>query len=210
MTTSHQPSRTALSRSLRSKRRDRGHLWAVARRSHCNRVVLALSTLGTLSATSCIVADAPEYGSPQRSPIFMFEPVPTNPASVQLLTRDMEPKAFGATIRSEDAGEQIVATFFIDYKHAGERLLATYVLQPYTLEQERKIQRYVTPSREFSTINTCHTITLLVTHYTSWDQENTRFVGPTEDLASVTWFVSYEDDGSTVVSKCPSAANEIP
>jgi hypothetical protein len=175
------------------------------------RGVLALATLAPLPATGCIVADAPEYGSPQRSSIFIYQPVPPNPGSLQLLTRDQEPKPYGATVRSEDAAEQIVALYFVDYKHTSERLLASYFMPPYTFEQERTISRSLTPSRDFVGLaNGCHTITLVVTHYSSWDQDSQKVVGPPEDTAGVTWFVSVDDDGSALLSKCPSASNETP
>src|SRR5690348_3149900 len=135
MTRREPSARTALSHSFGSKSNDLGHLWAVARQSHWLRAVLALSALTPLSATGCIVADAPDYGSPQRSSILMYNPVPTNPASLQALTRnDPSPTAYGATTKSEDAGEQFVAIYVVDYKHANERFLDTYVMPAYTFE----------------------------------------------------------------------------
>lgn len=173
--------------------------------------MLALSTLAALETTGCIVADAPEYGSPSRSPISIFNPDP-NPGSVQLLTRQPIPpsKAFGATVKSEDAGEQIFAALFLDYKHEGERKFDSQVLQPLTIEQERNVRFVLTPSSDFPESNPCHTITLLITHLSSWDQFTNQFTGPADDLASVTWFVTIDDDGTTPIARCPSTANEMP
>jgi len=170
--------------------------------------VLALSTLSPLGITGCLVAEAPEYGSPQRSPIFMFNVKP-NTGSLQELNRMQVSVPFGATVRSEDAGEQIVATFFFDYKHADERS-DSWVLPPLTIEQDRDITFHVTPSRDFQETNTCHTITLMVTHLSSWDQIAKRFKGPPEDLASATWFISVNDEGITLVKDCPTASTESP
>lgn len=174
--------------------------------------MLALSTLAALQTTGCIVADAPDYGSPSRSPIFMYNPVPNNPGSVQLLTRQPIPPtvAFGASVKSEDAGEQIFAALFFDYKHEGERKFDSRVLPPLTIETERLVSFVITPSRDFPMAKTCHTITLLVTHLSSWDQVNNKLTGPVEDQASVTWFASVDDDGTTPVASCPTSATETP
>lgn len=168
--------------------------------------------LATLSATGCIVADAPEYGSPQRSPIYMFLPVPTTPAALkQLSSNDTSSTAFGATLKSEDANEQIVVNFIVDYTQKNQRFLDSQVLQPYTFERDRPVAYHVTVARDFpQSANTCHSITLLATHYTSWDQGTKQFTGPQEDLSTMTWFVAIDDDGSTLLSKCPSASNEPP
>jgi len=181
----------------------------MARRSHWKLGVLALSTLATLSTTGCIVADAPNYSAPQRSPIFLFNPRPT-PGSLQFLTREpADPVAFGATVRSEDAGEQLYAVLYFDYKHEGEYVHDETPLQPLTIEQERPIAFYVAGSRTFLQPKTCHTVTLMVMHLSSYDQQTNQFKGPPDDLASVTWFASVDDDGTILLKDCPTAAGEL-
>jgi hypothetical protein len=183
----------------------------MARTSHWKAIVVALSTLGTLSTTGCIVADAPDYGAPQRSPIFLFNPHPT-PGSLQFLTlKPAEPIAFGATIKSEDAGEQLASVLYFDYKHKNERVYDENVpLPPLTIEQERPVTFYVDGSHSFLEPKTCHTVTLMVMHLSSYNQETNQFEGPADDRASVTWFASMDDDGTTLVQDCPTAAGELP
>src|SRR6185369_13129761 len=149
---------------------------------------------------------------PSRSPIFMFHPIPSNPGSVQPLSRkDPLSVAFGATVKSEDAGEQIFTALFFNYKHVGERKYDSQVLKAQTIEQERQIIFNITPSRDFPAVpvNTCLTITLLVTHLSSWDQSTNQFKGPVDDLASVTWFATIDDDGGALVVNCPTPSTEI-
>jgi hypothetical protein len=183
----------------------------MARRSHWKLGVLALSTFATLSTTGCIVADAPDYGAPQRSPIFMFNPHPA-PGSLQFLTREpADPVEFGATIKSEDAGEQLASVLYFDYKHRGEHVYDENIpLPPLTIEQERPVKFYVDGSRSFLEPKTCHTVTLMVMHLSSYDQETNQFKGPPDDRASVTWFASVDDDGTILLKDCPTAAGELP
>jgi hypothetical protein len=212
-----QRSRTALSHLSRSTTASGGHLCGMARRSHgsgSSVLVSALLSLASLSGTGCIVADPPDYGPAQRSPIFMYNPSP-NPYSLQVLSRTSTgspPVAptvrFGATVRSEDAGEQLVALCYFDYKHANSAYIFPKVLPPLTLEDERQIAFDITPNRDLEP--GCHTVTIMVMHYSSWNQDAATFQGPPDDLAQETWFVSVDDgpDGTFKVKDCPLSTAE--
>lgn len=208
--------RTALSHLGPSVTAIGGHLCEMARRSQGRLLVSALLSLASLSGTGCIVADPPDYGPAQRSSIFMYNPHP-NPWSLQVLSRTptgsppVSPIVqFGMTVRSEDAGEQIVALRYFDYNHTGLEgpKVKPLVLPPLTLEQERNIAFDVTPKSDLQP--GCHTITIMVMHYSSWNQVTGKFEGPPEDLAQETWFVSVDDtpDGSIKVDDCPLSITE--
>jgi hypothetical protein len=206
--------RTALSHPSRTTTANSRHLCKMARRSQGSVLVAALLSLASLSGTGCIVAEPPDYGPAQRSPIFMYNPFP-NPYSLQVLKQastGTPPVSttvrFGATVRSEDAGEQIVALCYFDYNHAGSSYIFPKVLPPLTLEDERQIAFDITPSRDLGV--GCHTITIIVMHYSSWNQDAAKFDGPPDDLAQETWFVSVDDgpDGSIKVQDCPLSTAE--
>jgi len=214
MKSTGQRARTALSHLGRSRTANSGHLCEMARRSQGRVLVSALLALASLSGTGCIVADPPDYGPAQRSPIFLYNPFP-NPYSLQVMSRTATGSPspsptvrFSVTVRSEDAGEQIVALCYFDYKHAGSSYIFPKVLPALTLEDERQIAFDITPNRDLEP--GCHTITFLVMHYSSWNQDTFTFQGPPEDLAQQTWFASVDDgpDGTVEVKDCPLSTAE--
>ena len=216
MKSTGQRARTALSHLGLSTTANRARLCNLARTSQGSvgsALAPALISLAALVSTSCIVAEPPDYGPAQRSPIFMYNPHP-NPWSLQVLSRTATgspPVAptvtFGVTVRSEDAGEQLVALRYIDYNH-GSAYPVPRVLPPLTLEDERQIPFDITPQRDLD--EGCHTVTIMVMHYSSWNQDTARFEGPPEDLAQETWFVSVDDgpEGSIKVKDCPLSTAE--
>ncbi|HEX5101031.1 MAG TPA: hypothetical protein VFV94_16085 [Polyangiaceae bacterium] len=173
----------------------------------------ALLSLASLSGTGCIVAEPPDYGPAQRSPIFMYNPHP-NPWSVQVLSRlstGNPPVStivpFGATVRSEDAGEQLVALRYLDYQH-GAQFPISKLLAPATLEDERQIVFDIIPSRDFP-LGGCHSITIMAMHLSSYNQDAGKFDGPPEDLAQESWIVSVDNvDGTFRVADCPLSTAE--
>jgi len=187
----------------------------MARRSQGKLLVSALLLFASLSETGCIVAEPPDYGPAQRSSIFMYSPRP-NPWSLQVLSRTptgsppvAQTVKLGVTVRSEDAGEQLVALRYIDYNHTLTPQVDPRVLPPLTFDQERQIAFDITPRADLP-VPGCHTITIMAMHYSSWNQATKKFEGPPEDLAQETWFVSVDDtpDGTIKVQDCPLSSTE--
>ncbi len=173
--------------------------------------LVALVTLAPLALTGCIIAEAPDYGNTPRSPVFMSQPFP-NPGSLQVLSTQSPSgtTSFQVTVRSEDAGDDLVSALYGDYKHTGEFLYNWHIHPPQTFEQERHITYPVSPADPRFIDRPCHTITLMVMHFDSWDQTKSEPKASSDDLASMTWFVSIDDDGSATLKECPTSSSETP
>src|SRR6478735_10198698 len=136
---------TRLSRRIRDMREISG-VFGLARRS-----------LGLLSvmlfSQSCIVADPPEYRSPQQTrPVLnMYSAVPpaTHTLVVSSQVQNNPPTAFTVQVRSEDAGEDLRALFFLDYQLPGQSKLVGLPIPASTYDNvNRNIKWPWTPSKD--------------------------------------------------------------
>jgi hypothetical protein len=181
----------------------------MARRSQGKAAVVAVA-LAAVFSSGCIVAEAPDYGPSQRTPIYLSEPHPT-PSNLQVLVTGPVGIAFGVTVRSEDAGEDIVSVMYVDYKHAGTRqsVLEKHHHPASTFDNPRPITYPVTAMDFNGRDGVCHSLTLMVMHESGWDDDNDVPLGSPSDLATMTWFTSVNDMGSPL-SSCPTTSTEIP
>ncbi len=173
--------------------------------------VLAVAPL--LSA--CLIPEAPEYGAPEKTPIFIInDTIRPNPRELLRLsvTGDEASHAFGFKVRSEDANEEVVAALYVDYKHEGGDLVLDVNFDPLTFNQERSISLFLTLPDPGVKSPACHTVTLMVLHESGWDDFKKEIIGTPSDLASVTWFVSLEELGKdpAPLSSCPNIATSDP
>lgn len=184
------------------------HLRGLARRSQASAFVCALLLLAPLFTTGCIIAEAPEYGEPQRTPIFMSDPTPS-PANLQVLLNTQPfPTAFTVTVRSEDAGDRLHSALYVDYKQrtpVKQSLVEHHSHPASTFSNPRPITYLVSPNSLFFLGAVCHSLTLMVMHESSWDDAALAPKGAPEDLAQMTWFVSVNDlNQNTLLSSCPT------
>jgi hypothetical protein len=164
--------------------------------------MLAL-VVGSLSATGCLIAEAPSYGAPRRTvPVIGdVNPLP----SLFLNVRTGERLPFTMNVRSEDAGESLVAVWVVDYEHPREvRLGPTKEVPPLAADQPKLLGCDFIPNALVT--KGCHSLTLLVMHKSSYD---IFALGPTDrgledDVAAITWFVNVENDGSDTPVSCPT------
>jgi len=171
-------------------------------------VILTVSLAAALS-TGCIIPEAPEYGAPRQTPIFIDpNSIRPNPGNLlHLVNSSGNDVTFQMGIRSEDAGEGLQQVLFIDYKHNGLDYYDQPV-EPGTLDKVRTIAEHFTlPDGRIQP--GCHTFTLMVMHESGWSRENRQIIGAPPDLASVTWFASMDDPGTQLLSDCPDAASEV-
>jgi hypothetical protein len=186
------------------------HFQVMARTSQGRAAVFAIA-LSPVFASGCIVAEAPDYGPSQRTPIYLSEPHPT-PSNLQILTNTTTPMgiAFGVTVRSEDAGEDIVSVMYIDYKHGPVRqsILDKHHHPASTFDNPRPITYPATVSDFAGHDGVCHSLTLMVMHESGWSEDEDVPIGSPSDLATMTWFTSVNDMGSPL-SSCPMTATEI-
>jgi hypothetical protein len=163
--------------------------------------------------SACLIPEAPEYGAPEKSPIFIInDTISPNPRNLLSLTvsTDNRSHAFSFKIRSEDANEEVVAVLYIDYKHKLGQFIDDRNYPPVTFNEPRTISLDLTvPDPRFETPG-CHTVTLMVLHKSGWDDGKREVIGTPDDLASVTWFVSLERPGvpPAQLSACPNQATQ--
>lgn len=170
-----------------------------------------------LSAQSCIVADPPEYRAPGRTrPVLnMYSAVPTATQAlvVDISTSSNSATKFSVKVRSEDAGEPLRASFFLDYQikqnlpdQRGEVLLVSKLIPASTYDNDGRSFDYTwTPAGTQG----CHFLTLVVAHRDTFKTDDEAHLDPRyadDDAALVTWttnVVKSVADGSTLAN-CPS------
>ncbi len=106
-------------------------------------------------------------------------------------------------LRSEDAGEELLAQVFVDRgvpqkeNPRGFREIAPGRLD----DGERPID---IPVDVVVTDPDCHSLTMVVTHKSNLDEKNQP--KKDDDTAVLTWWVNVDDDeGKTLMGECPSS-----
>ena len=171
---------------------------------------LAIMTL----VTSCIVADPPQFTDPLQTPpeLDVYRTLP--PLNQVLVVKTGQMVPLTVPLRSEDAGEDLTAYFYLDYGTVGSTQLNVQTISAST---------YNGPPREVSTIwtvtlqkpntpsaPTCHVLSLLVAHQNSFQKvPDATKLDPDKakvDAAFVQWWVNANpaDDMTTTLVNCPS------
>jgi hypothetical protein len=166
--------------------------------------MLAL-VLGSLSGTGCLIAEAPTYGAPRRTVPVIDDLSVTPPPSLFLYIQAGARQEFNMTVRSEDAGESLIAAWVVDYGHPMRAipLGATQEVPPRPADQPKTLTPYFVPNGLVT--KGCHSLTLLVMHHSSYN-DVTR--SPYEDVAdddvaAITWFIDVETMGGGEPVPCP-------
>ena len=168
-----------------------------------------LPALGlSLSATGCLVAEAPEYGPPeQRPPVINTQSIAPSPYEVLVFQPDSSSKPINVPVRSEDAGERLQGTLWVDWEVPG-RTPAYVWDEPVPASSFDDVSR----SWDFSFLpdrrveRGCgHTLTLLLMHDSNYDSGN-KVPKPKVDwdIASVTWQLNVFPKDASVIEPCPS------
>lgn len=192
----------------------------MARRSQ-SKFGVALVPLVACLTTGCIIPDAPDYGQPHQTPIFIspnqITPPPGDILSID--STDDKDLSFSVLVRSEDAGEELVSALFADYKHS-TKYLDNQSFPPSTIGVEHPVSNLLDlPDGNLrKTVNgvivpSCHTITMLVMRASEWDRKLRLPIGAPTDMASITWFARVDDTDPGNPGKladCPSSGSESP
>lgn len=197
----------------------RGHLRSVARPSQYAPWMLSLASL---LATGCIVPDAPEYGSPTETPIFVqAASISPDPRSVlHIMNEPPNVLQVSFVVQSEDLPDDgIVSAIYVDYKHqGGQRIDHKGPLTAYTFDQPRTISwRVPLPISELPKVTDddpvgCHIITVIVLHQKGWDEDNNQQIGTPPDLAAVSWLAAVNDENGAIpvdLSSCPDVSTTM-
>lgn len=162
-----------------------------------------------LVAESCIVADPPEYRAPvQTRPVLnMYSAVPTATQALVLTTMPVSTTKFTVQVRSEDAGEDLRALFFLDYQLPTQRKLVSKVIPASTYDNTgRNFQADYVPVPK--TDKGCHFLSLVVAHTSSFlntiddDRLDPRYAN--DDAAIATWTINVDPPSDGSLQDCPS------
>ena len=165
---------------------------------------------------SCIVADPPEYRDPvQTRPLLdAYKAVPITQQVLLAYTADTVGIPISVPVRSEDAGEDLLAHFYLDYGTLPQPGISLG-------EQPLRVQRipastYIDSSRSASyqggwkvkATTGCHLLTLIVAHASSFqrlDQDHLDPIRASSDAAIINWWVNVNPTLDTIhtLTNCP-------
>jgi len=165
-----------------------------------------------LLSQSCIVADPPEYRAPgQTRPVLnVYTAVPT--ATEVLVVTGKASVKFTVGVRSEDAGEDLRAVFYLDYQvppqgPERQRALNSQTITASTYENAGRTASYSWPPD--ATSFGCHFLSLIVAHRSTFlesiDENRLDPRRAPDDAAIVTWTVNVDDaSSSAALEDCPT------
>jgi hypothetical protein len=180
---------------------------ALARSSQALLSVLLLATAGALSSTGCLIAEAPDYGEPRRTtPMIDHESIEPDPWFVVEVTPELPVPPFQMTVRSEDAGEGLLAVPVLNYGIPDRQEVLFAFEAPARAADQPKTVRVEIPLAELLPLG-CHTVTVLVMHTSSFDYTTglPRDVVSDGDVASVTWWVQATTPPDGPEKPCPKS-----
>lgn len=165
-------------------------------------------TVMALAQVGCIVAGPPDYKDPKQTPPLLFN---ADPVVGQIVAKAPgEPLPISVNVRSEDAGDSLIAALYLDYGLSTQQFQkGTDVTLPASTfdDVNRKISfTWTVPNIAAG----CRPITLLVTHL-----QNTSILGPknADDVALATWWLNVDDqtdaqhpNGTNTLAQCPTLA----
>ena len=166
-----------------------------------------LSSLSMLLASSCIVADPPEYLDPvQTRPVLDIGQADPGTSQV-LVVHAGDNVAFSVPVRSEDAGEDLRAVFFVDQGPGSAGVFQNSQSIPASTYNDTG--RAVTFTWTVPTLAVgCHLLTLTVAHRLSFLLKQDDVLNPKDqdDAAIVNWWLNANPpttDTSTLIN-CPT------
>jgi len=161
-----------------------------------------------LLAAGCIVADPPDSSDPEKTPplLLLGQADPPVYQVKGLSTKDGSPPLqINVPVRSEDAGDQLLALLFVNWNMGLEdSAVAKVLVGPSTFDDTDRMISAVWDYTEIPTRG-CTQLAMLVTHYTNYDWIHSAYINPS-DVAIATWFFNVDDEplGTNPLSGCPS------
>jgi hypothetical protein len=157
----------------------------------------------SLLAAGCVVADPPDYGVPRQTPPFL-DLNNADPSVFGLVKLESGgPGSVTVRVRSEDAGDPLVAQLFFNYATGTQRTAGTNLKIPASTFDDTS--RSVTVTYFVPTdLKGCQQLSLAVQHFSTYGSSDTS------DVAIATWTVAIDLDDSDLVSDCPSKTGGTP
>lgn len=146
---------------------------------------------------SCIVADPPQYTNPSqtRPELSAYSATPAVYQVLVIQSSLSSRPTFHVPVRSEDAGEKLIATLWRDYKSANPKFINGLKVPPsaYNDTSDRFIELSWTGLNS-SDDKGCHTVSMVVAHDSSFPTNQLELdpmLGE-KDAAIVTWWVNVD------------------
>lgn len=166
--------------------------------------MLLLAALGSLSGTGCLIAEAPDYGAPRKTtPVIDQGSVVPQPTSIVIAQRGV-PLTFDMTIFSEDAGDILVASYFLNYGTSRQAKLGIALIPPRAADEPKDHSYTITPGNDYP--KGCNTVTLFLMHYASYDANGTTQLWNKDkadgDVAALTWWLDVQGSDAVAPIEC--------
>lgn len=194
----HREPATGLSDPDGPGRRDLGRIGALARES-------LICVVYMFAASGCLVAEPPEYQAPAQTPpiLDLFR---ADPPLRQVLARPYdEPINFNVPVRSEDAGDPLLATVHLDWGFPEAAPQNENIeISASTFDDQTRVITFDWEAKQ-QVSEGCHQLTLLVFHKSNLDFARQRSLD-TDDQAIATWWLNVLGPNNTVprtLQNCP-------
>jgi hypothetical protein len=166
--------------------------------------MLLFAGLASLSGTGCLIAEAPDYGAPRKTtPVIDQGSVVPQPTNIVIAQRGV-PLTFDMTIFSEDAGDILVASYFLNYKTKREAKLGIDLIPPRAADEPKDHSYTIIPGNDYP--KGCNTVTLFLTHYASYDANGTTQLPIPKksdgDVATLTWWLDVQGSDTSAPIEC--------
>jgi len=177
-----------------------GHL---ARGSHGKLGMLVALAFGCPALTGCLVADAPEYGPPQkRPPVIDSQSVAPSPYETYLINESSPPMNINVPVRSEDAGDDLVGALYVDYNADEEPAFWDQPIPASSFDDLERSWSYTFRPDSRVERRCGHKLTLFLMHASSFDGTRKIPKDVPWDIASVTWQLNVFPDNANVIESC--------
>lgn len=181
-----------------------------SRRRVLARLSLMLGTmLSVFTMVGCLVAPPPESGEPEkrRPELDLIGAIPSI-NGVHPLPFDPTPQtSISVKVRSEDAGEDLLAVFYLNWNvPSAERQLQPRKQIPASVWDDT--ERFITYTWSYGEESSgCKVLTMLVTHEDNWSRLSDRPIADS-DVALASWTFNLGDDPNdpTTLRSCPTPA----
>jgi len=167
-----------------------------------------------LLATSCVVADPPEYQSPvqTRPALDVYQASPTT--TTVLVVNTLDVVKISVPLRSEDAGEWLTGVFWVDSNTGFPGLLQNVQKIPpstYANDQRAVTLDWIVPRLPRAG---CHLLSLVVAHDSSFKTNPSYMLNAdaeNRDAAIINWWMNVDVTSGPVstLENCPTAGIPI-
>jgi hypothetical protein len=142
----------------------------------------------------CLFPAPPEFREPEKTPPFLWGPIPATTEVQSVKSGDRF--VINVNVRSEDAGDDLVALLFLNYLVEGQQVggFNWSSVKAGTLSEERHISMsWQIPDRP--TPGTCEQLSLVVSHFSNFDG---GLPVDDSDVDVVTWWLDINETEWTV------------